>query len=189
MAEISTDVLISCTDENRRGGIKRIFIINKDDISSFTASTADHSYTAVTTATTSDVWYEIEGELEAKSYTSEGSRENGSVSYDTSIEVFVPKMEKVKAKGLNEYVQSCGLVAIIETYNKATSDNIAFVVGWDSIMGKDAALDAIGNEVIEGALQGQNGYNLTLAGKQAEFVYEFVGSIETNTSGTVSFGS
>mgnify|MGYP001312844788 CR=1 FL=1 len=32
MAEISTDILLACNDENRRGGIKRVFVINKDDI-------------------------------------------------------------------------------------------------------------------------------------------------------------
>ena len=56
MAEITTDILLSCADENRRGGIKRVFVANKDDITSFTASTDDHSYTAVTLEATDDVW-------------------------------------------------------------------------------------------------------------------------------------
>ena len=38
MAEISTDVLFSCNDENRRGGIKRIFVANRDDITSLPES-------------------------------------------------------------------------------------------------------------------------------------------------------
>ena len=54
MSEISTDILISCNDENRRGGIKRVFVINKDDVTTFTASTDNHSYTAVTLSTTDD---------------------------------------------------------------------------------------------------------------------------------------
>ena len=189
MAEITTDILLSCADENRRGGIKRVFVANKDDITSFTASTDDHSYTAVTLEATDDVWYEIEGELEAKSFTSEGSRENGSISYDTSLEVFVPKMDKLKAKGLNEYVEGCGLVIIFETYNKETTENKAFVLGWDEIMEKDAAVDAIVNEVLEGELQGQNGYTATFAGKQAQILREFVGTIDTESSGSVSFGA
>mgnify|MGYP001231234128 CR=1 FL=1 len=93
MSEISTDILISCNDENRRGGIKRVFVINKDDVTTFTASTDNHSYTAVTLSTTDDKFFEIEGELETKLYSSEGSRENGSISYETSLEVFAPKME------------------------------------------------------------------------------------------------
>ena len=189
MAEITTDILLACNDENRRGGIKRVFVINKDDITSFTASTDNHSYTAVTLSSTDDKFFEIEGELETKSYSSEGSRENGSISYETSLEVFAPKMEKVKAKGINSYVESCGLVVVFETYNKETNDNKAFVLGYDEIMGVDASVDAIANEVLEAEVQGQNGYTVTFAGKQAQPVREFVGSIETNSSGTVSFGS
>lgn len=191
MAEISTDILFGCADENRRGGIKRIFITNKDDITSFTASTVstEHAYTAVTLAATSDVWYEIEGELETKTYTSEGSRENGSIAYETTLEVFCPKMEKTKAQGINAYVQSCGLVVIFETYNKNTTENKSFVLGFDEIMGVDAHVDAIASEVIEGEVQGQNGYTVTFSGKQAELLREYVGSIDTNSSGTVTLGS
>lgn len=190
MAEISTDVLFSCNDENRRGGIKRIFVANRDDITSFTASTdPEHAYTAVTLAATNDVWYELEGEIETKGYASEGSVENGAQSFDTNLECFCPKMDKTKAYALNQYIESCKLVAVIETYNVATSQNTAFVVGWDEIMGKDAALTVNANEVIETELQGQNGYAVTLTGKQAQLAREFVGSIDTNSSGTVSFGS
>ena len=98
-------------------------------------------------------------------------------------------MEKVKAAGLNSYIESCGLIVIFETYNKETNDNKAFVLGYDEIMQKDASVDAIANEVLEAELQGQNGYTVTFAGKQAQLLREFVGSIETNSSGTVSFGS
>ena len=98
-------------------------------------------------------------------------------------------MEKTKAAGINSYVESCGLVVIFETYNKETSENKAFVLGWDEIMEKDAAVDAMASEVLEAELQGQNGYTVTFAGKQAQLLREFVGSIDTNSSGTVSFGS
>ena len=191
MAEITTDILLACADENRRGGIKAVYVINKDDITSFTASTVagEYAYTAVTLSSTDDKFYEIEGELEGKSYSSEGSRENGSIAYETTLEIFCPKMEKTKAFGINEYVESCGLVVIFETYNKATADNKAFVLGFDEIMGKDASVDAIASEVLEGELQGQNGYTVTFAGKQAQIAREFVGTIITNSSGTVSFGS
>lgn len=190
MAEISTDILINCNDENRRAGIKSVYVINKDDITSFTASTVatEHAYTAVTLSTTNDVFYEIEGELETKTYSSEGSRENGSTAYETSLEVFSPRMEKLKASGINAYVQSCGLVVIFETYTKESTENKAFVLGWDEIMGEDAHVDAIANEILEAEIQGQNGYTVTFSGKQAELLREFVGTIETN-NGSVSFGA
>ena len=56
-------------------------------------------------------------------------------------------------------------------------------------MGTDAHVDAIANEVLEAEVQGQNGYTVTFAGKQAQPVREFVGSIDTSGSGTVSFGA
>ena len=59
MAEITDDILLACTDENRRGGIKRLFVANVENITSFTAG-SEHDYTAVTMDTSSDVFYEIE---------------------------------------------------------------------------------------------------------------------------------
>ena len=59
MAELSNDILVTCDDENRRGGIKRIFVINRENVTSFTAG-ALQDYTAVTLDATSDVFYEIE---------------------------------------------------------------------------------------------------------------------------------
>ena len=191
MAEITTDILVSCADENRRGGIKSVYVINKDDITSFTADTVagSHAYTAVTLATTDDKWFEVEGEIETKGYSSEGSVENGSVSYEGALELFVPKMEKLKAYGLNEYIQSCKLVVIFETYNKVGTQNSAFVFGYDEIMGTDAAVRVMANEILEATLQGQNGYTATFSGKGAELLREYVGAIETNSSGTINFGA
>ena len=97
-------------------------------------------------------------------------------------------MEKVKAAGINSYVQSCGLVVVFVTYNKETNENKAFVLGWDEIMEKDAHVDAIANEVLEAELQGQNGYTVTFAGKQAQLLREFVGTIDTN-GGSISLGA
>jgi hypothetical protein len=56
-------------------------------------------------------------------------------------------------------------------------------------MEQDAHVDAISSETIEGELQGQNGYTVTFAGKQAQLLREFVGTIDTNNSGSVSLGS
>ena len=43
--------------------------------------------------------------------------------------------------------------------------------------------------LMKAELQGQNGYTVTFAGKQAQLVREFVGTITTNSSGSVSLGS
>ena len=66
MAELANDILVTCTDENRRGGIKRIFAINRENVTSFTAG-ALQDYTAVTLDSTSDVFYEIQVDDEGAS--------------------------------------------------------------------------------------------------------------------------
>ncbi len=189
MGAITTDILLTCADENRRGGIKRIFVVNKTDLTSFTAGGTDFDYTAVTLTTTAKVWYEVQVDDEGADFLGEGSVENGSSMIEKTITAKIPKLEKVKAKTLNDLFESCKVVAIIETYDDTGTNNQAIVVGYDEILGTDAALRANITETLEGELQGQNAYTLTLNGRGAQVAREFVGSIDTNASGSVSFGT
>lgn len=188
MAELSSDILVTCSDWNRRGGIKRIFVANRENITSFTAGSVQ-DYTAVTMDATSDVFFEIQVDDEGASYVGESSVENGSSMVSHTIEARIPKLDKAKAFTLQALFTSCKVVAIIETYISTGSYNQAFVVGYDEIMGEDAALMAAVSATIEAELQGQNAYTLTMTGKGAEVVREYVGAISTNASGTVNFGS
>lgn len=189
MAELSNDILLTCDDENRRGGIKRIFVINKENVTSFTAGVTDHDYTAVTLDATSDVWFEIQTDEYSTSYTAEGSRENGSSLQEHTIEGVAPRVEKVKAKTLQDLFTSCKVIAIVETYVSSGTYNKAFVVGYDELLGSDAALRASITTTIEAELNGQNAYTITMTGTSGEIAREYVGTIETNGSGTVNFGS
>lgn len=188
MAEISADILIACDDENRRGGIKRIFVINSDKITSFAAG-ASHEYTSVTLDGSADVFFEIQGEFETKSLNQEGSKENGSSTFTNTLEVNLPRLDKTKAATLQSLVDSCDVTAIAEVYDKTGTYNRAFVVGWDEVLFDDAGCMATVNANNGPALQDQNSYTLTLTSKSAELCREFVGTIETNLSGTVNFGS
>lgn len=188
MAELSNDILVTCNDENRRGGIKRIFVSNRENITSFTAG-ALHDYTAVTMDATSDVFFEIQIDDEGGSYVAEGSRENGSSMQEHTVEARIPKLDKTKAKALQELFTSCKVVAIIETYISTGSFNQAFVVGYDEILLTDAALNANVTTTLEAELQGQNAYTLTMTGKSGEVAREYVGTFDSNASGTVTVGS
>ncbi len=188
MAELANDILVACADENRRGGIKRIFVSNRENINSFTAG-ALQDFTAVTMDATSDVWFEIQVDDEGASYAGEGSIENGSSLQEHTIEARIPRLDKTKAFALQALFTSCKVVAIIETYIKTGTTNQAFVVGWDTVLGEDAALRANVTTTLEAELQGQNAYTLTLTGRSAEVIREFIGSISTNASGAVSFGA
>ena len=188
MAELSNDILITCDDENRRGGIKRLFVINRENVTSFTAG-ASHDYTSVTLDATSDVWYEIQIDDESGSYNAEGSRENGSSLQEHTVEAMTPRIDKAKAKTLQELFTSCKLICLVETYISTGTYNQSFIVGYDEILGSDAALRANITTILEAELQGQNAYMVTMTGKSGELAREYVGDIDTNLSGTVSFGS
>ena len=188
MAEITSDILVDCNSENRRGGAKRMWVANRDNVSSFTAGSV-HDYTAVTMDATSDVFFEVEFEFETLSVSQEGSTENGSAAGETTIEVFVPKQDKTKGKDIQDLFESCKLVVVIETFNVVSAANQAFVYGYDEILKEKGALVMAVSPVLEGELQGQNGYNLTFTGKWGEIAREFVGSLPTNLDGNVTLGS
>ena len=188
MAEISNDILVTCDDENRRGGIKRIFAINRENVVSFTAG-AGHEYTSVTLSATSDVFYEIQIDEETGSMINEGSRENGSSLFDNVLEAMLPRLDKAKAQTLQSYFTSCKIIFIVETYISTGSNNQAFVVGYNEILKGDAAMRVNVTETLEAELQGQNAYMITANGRSAETKREYFGTIDTNSSGTVTFGS
>lgn len=188
MAELSGDILVDCESENRRGGIKRIFVINRENVTSFTAGVLQ-DYTAVTLDATSDVFFEVQIDDESGSMIAEGSRENGSSLQEHTVEAMIPKLDKTKAFTLQQLFTSCKVIVIVETYISTGTYNQAFVVGYDEILGSDAALRANVTTTLEAELQGQNAYTLTMTGKSGEVAREFVGNIDTNLSGSVSFGS
>ena len=184
---ITNDVLIACSDETRRGGVKKIFVIPACEVTDFTAGVS-HDYTAVTT-TALQKWFEIEGEFETKPFTSEGSTENGSNVTENSLEVFVPKMEKTKAKELNDLFAGGKVVVLFSVYDVVATYDRAFILGYDEILMLDAAARATVNQTLEAELQGVNGYTVTFTGKQTELLREYVGTIDSNIGGTINFGS
>jgi len=187
MGNLTNDILLTCDDENRRGGFRTIYIANRDKITSFTPGAA-HEYNAVVMLSPADKWFEIQADEEGISYVGEGSVENGSSLQEVTIEVKIPKLEKVKAQAIQELFTSCKVVAILESNNSdATGSKIAIVRGFDEELLDDAALRVMVTENIEGELQGQIFYTLTLTGKTAEIAREFTGVIELNQGGTKDF--
>ena len=90
---------------------------------------------------------------------------------------------------MQELIDSRKVVAIIEGTNKVDSDKIGFVIGWDDIINGEAAAIPNVSGVIEGELSGANEFTIQLVAEHAEIIREFVGSIDTNSSGSVSFGT
>ncbi len=184
---LTTDSTLLC-DKQDRAALARIFLIEKCDITSFTAGSLQ-DFTAVTLSTTAKVWFQYEGEFESKSLNMEGENESGTATFTNTVEFKVKGIDKTVGKRMQELIDSRKVVAIIEGTNKVSSDKIGYVIGWDDIILGEAAAKPNVSGVIEGELAGANEFTIQLVAKHAEIVREFVGSIDTNSDGSVSFGS
>lgn len=184
---ISNDLILACNEQNR-AALARIFLIETCNIDSFTAGSLQ-DFTAVTTTGGTDKWYEYEGEFKTKSLNSEGTNENGTATFTNTVEFKIRGVDKTKGKRLQEVIDARQVTAIVEGTNSSGTYLRAFVVGWDNIIGKEASCVANVSATIEGELSGANEYTVSLTAEHAEIVREYVGTIESNASGTVTFGS
>lgn len=185
---LQNDLTLSC-NEQVRSSFKRIFLAPACDITAMTASTTAMAFTAITMASTADVFYEYEFEPFTTALAGEGENENGTATSTPTFTGQIKGLDKTKLKRLQDVADERKIVAILESTNKAGTYNRAFVIGWDAVIGRDAAANVNINYQIEAALNGDNSATLTLSATHAEVIRELVGSIDTNSSGTVSFGS
>lgn len=184
---LSNDETIGCNKQDR-ASLARLFLIAKCDITSFTAGVLQ-DFTAVTLTTTAKVWFRYDGEFKTKSLAMEGTNENGTATFVNTIEFKVKGIDKTVGKRMQELIDEGKVTAIVEGANITGSNKIAYVVGWDNIILDDAAAIPNVSGVIEGELAGANEFTIQLIAEHAEIIREFVGSIDTNTDGSVSFGS
>ena len=184
---ISDDLTIGCSKQDR-ASLARLFVIAKCDITNFTAGSLQ-DFTAVTLTTTAKVWFRYDGEFKTKSLAMEGTNDNGTATFITTLEFKVRGMDKTVGKRAQDLVDEGKAVFIVETANSSGTDKIAFVVGWDNIIFGDAAGIPNVSGVVEGELAGDNSFTIQSVSEHAEVLREFVGTIDTNTDGVVSFGT
>ena len=169
MACITKGHEVLCADKNRRGGINRIWLTETDNV--------DYSGFTVTAGLLTDMVasaaYEFEFDRETAGFTANASRENGSTVVDVELQFYIPKLTSLVNTRLDELTCSCGIVAIVETFDDDGTDPYYFVLGWDSIFTKNAYLEFASGEMNTGlALQDANGTLVKLAGKQAKYPIE-----------------
>lgn len=185
---LSTDFTLTCAEANR-AGLSRIFLSEACNITSFTADSTAMSYSAVTMDSTANVWYEYEAEVDTKSFDMAGNNANGTSTFTNTLEAKIMGMDKAKLKRMQDLIDARKLTCIFETTNLSGTYKRAFVIGWDNIIGVDAAGKPNVNGVVEGALDGENSLTFTIVARHAELIRELVGTIVSNASGTVNFGS
>jgi len=184
---LTNDLTLACGTTDR-AGIVRVFLAETCDIASMTYG-ADHSITAITMSSTANVFYEFEAEADTKGLNATGSNENGTPAFENVVTFTIRGLDKTKLARLQELMEARKITSVIETPNSTGTYNQGFVVGWDKIRGKDAHLVPNADYKIEPTFNGANDVVVTLTGKGAEIVRELVGTIETNSSSTVNFGT
>ena len=169
---------VSCADRNRRGGIKRIWLVETDAVGM--GDFAVDSATGTIDQMLATAAYEFEFERETAGFTANATRENGSTKVDGELEFYVPKLTNDVNARLTELTCSCGVIAVVETFadggdwdSDGTTSNYFFVLGWDNIFTKDAFLEFSSGEMQTGvALQDANGTSIKLAGVHGEYPRE-----------------
>ena len=180
---ITSGHAVSCCDRNRRGGIKRIYLLEQDKLGTPSASSGvytafpsvDSSGTAAASA------YEFEFDRGTAGFSANATRENGSTIIEVSLEFYIPKVTAEINNRLNELATSCGIFAVVEAYADdcaATPETYKFVLGYDEIFQKTAYMEFTSGEQSTGVgLQDANGTQITLTGQQGEYPLEYSGAI------------
>lgn len=164
------------------GGVRSLFLIEKDKIKSFTQEAAEKAYSAVTlVADAAFARYEFkEDETEFKETT---KVENGSVMVTQELSFLLPKMSKESRTAVEELadISPCGLVGVVV-------DNMgnARVLGYNEEQKDARPLRLSQAEGTTGkALSDATGETVTLACDTTEKAYLFTGDTEALTAPAV----
>tara|TARA_R100001443_G_scaffold111771_2_gene124830 strand:- start:469 stop:1131 length:663 start_codon:yes stop_codon:yes gene_type:complete len=190
---------IICCDRNRRGGIKRIWLMEQDNLDTSTnavtyaASGEIIIFDSGTTPASNDGWYEFEFDRGTAGFTANATRENGSTLVNVELEFYVPKItEEINAR-LRELTESCGVFALVESFaddcDADDPETYFFILGYDKVFEDKAYLEFASGEQTTGvALQDANGTAVKLAGVHAEYPREATVAIKS-TAGAPASGT
>ncbi|CAN5123490.1 hypothetical protein BH09BAC1_BH09BAC1_30940 [soil metagenome] len=184
MSFLTQGFALTCDDNSTIGGVRRLFLINRDSVESFT-TTADHAYHDVTVISTgaASEWHQFEFADYSLNATFENSLEdNGTNFVSYNITGFIPRQEKDKAARLQQAIKSCKLIAIVEN-----NQGEAFVYGYDQRLKTSAAMRAGVNGETGADLADRNGYEFRLEGRGSDIPRQYIGDIIITGGGTVTF--
>tara|TARA_R100000152_G_C6751957_1_gene175636 strand:- start:339 stop:1013 length:675 start_codon:yes stop_codon:yes gene_type:complete len=183
---------IACCDRNRRGGLKRIWLMEQGNLGDVAYAAAGagpgndaHGGEFIQFAGTA--WYEFEFDRGTAGFTANATRENGSTLVNVELEFYIPKItEEINAR-LRELTESCGVMAIVETYaddcDSVAPETYFFILGYDKVFEKKAYLEFSSGEQTTGVgLQDANGTAVKLAGVHAEYPREAMIIVDSGQS-------
>lgn len=200
---------IICCDRNRRGGLKRIWLMEqeyRDTVGYNTAGQGPGNDTvggefgqfdsvglaASTPLTTDDAaWFEFEFDRGTAGFNANATRENGSTLVNIELEFYIPKITEEINGQLRQLTESCGVIALVESYADDCDDAIPetyfFILGYDKVFESKAYLEFSSGEQSTGkGLQEANGTVVKLIGIHAEYPREamILLNLTTSASGT-----
>jgi hypothetical protein len=172
---------IICCDRNRRGGLKRIWLVEQQHLTGVvayaTAGTPTGAAGGEFNTFTANDWYEFEFDRGTAGFNANATRENGSTLVNIELEFYIPKItEEINAR-LRELTESCGIFALVETYaddcDAADPETYFFILGYDKVFEKKAYMEFSSGEQTTGmGLQDANGTLVKLTGVHAEYPRE-----------------
>ena len=177
---------IICCDRNRRGGLKRIWLMEKGLITGGIGAVTIHT-TGEYIAFPSVNWYEFEFDRGTAGFNANATRENGSTLVNIELEFYIPKITEEINGRLRELTESCGVYALCETYaddcDTTAPETYFFILGYDKVFEKKAYMEFSSGEQTTGmGLQDANGTAVKLAGVHAEYPREALVIVGTTTS-------
>tara|TARA_R110002074_G_scaffold294532_3_gene466141 strand:+ start:4613 stop:5287 length:675 start_codon:yes stop_codon:yes gene_type:complete len=196
---------IICCDRNRRGGLKRIWLMEKDNLGlPVYAVATDGYFTSPATAGTAaggeykslpgTKWYEFEFDRGTAGFNANATRENGSTLVNIELEFYIPKITEEINGRLRELTESCGLVVLVESYaddcDAEDPETYFFLLGYDKVFESTAYLEFSSGEQSTGVgLQDANGTLVKLAGIHAEYPREVLVKLSSTNAAQSSAAS
>lgn len=199
---------ILCCDRNRRGGLKRIWLMEQGYLGTVAYNVAGEgpgndtvggefktfssSAAAVAPITTANAaWFEFEFDRGTAGFTANATRENGSTLVNVELEFYIPKITEEINGQLRQLTESCGVYALCESYaddcDTAAPETYFFILGYDAVFEKKAYMEFSSGEQSTGkALQEANGTVIKLAGVHAEYPREAMVLMNATTSASGS---
>jgi hypothetical protein len=183
MPNIDSGVSISCTDIQRKGGLRYVALLSWSELSgnSFTFSSTDHSCSSVGAAETA---YLYEFKDETAKFDVTATKENGQTSYDCSIEMYFPRWTGTTFQELMNATDEC-LIAVAQDTN-----------GKNWILGVSEAFENVDENdknqtfgILSGmegstgaAYTEESGITVTFSCRQWELPREYTGTYNVNSA-------
>lgn len=184
---IDNGIGIACADLQATGGISQILVREwaTGDAATFDNAAGKHGISSIKdTGATNATWYVHEFKNETPALTVNGTKENGSTSFELGLNFYLPLMSEAKNHELQNYFNACLMVIAVDTNGKQWVLGVSEKYGNEDVITKSQNFAKLGT--VEGgtgaAYSDENGLAVNLMCKQYELPREYTGTLSVDTS-------